>query len=335
MGAAMGRRYMQLSLAERIEIYHLLESGYSRRAIAHSLGRAPSTISREIRRNSKVTKQFAGGYLPERAHHLTARRRQWDARFKMQRQPALRDLVHRRLAMGWSPQQISGRLARDNAPMRISHESIYRYVYHRTSAHQDYWHRLLPYRKNRRGRLKRGGLGSVETIKYRRPIAERPATVADRCEHGHWEADLMSFSKYGQYVVVLHERSSRMLYLTRIARKTATHVAKAITRLLKPLPADMRRSITFDNGTEFALHYTLHKRIHVETFFCDPHAPWQKGGIENAIGRMRRPLPRKTDLAKLPRQKIQSVTKTYNNTPRKCLAYQTPNEVFNRVALQP
>ena len=330
----MGKNYSQLSLDERIEIYHHVENGLSHRAIARKLRRAPSTISRELKRNARPTKQYAGGYKPERAHRLAARRRQWDARFKLQRQPALRELVKRRLAMGWSPQQIAGRLTRDNAPMTISYESIYRYAYHR-SAQKDYWHRLLPQRKNRRGRIKRGGLGSVHTIKYRRTLAERPCAADDRCQPGHWEADLMSFSKYGQYLVTLHERSARIVRCCRLANKSADHVARQIASLLADLPETLRRTITFDNGTEFARHYTLKTKIGVDTFFCDPHAPWQKGGIENAIGRMRRPLPRKTNLATLSRRKIGTIIEAYNNTPRKCLGYLTPNEVFNRVALQP
>lgn len=335
MGAAMGKNYSHLSLEERIEIYHCFENGLSRRSIAQRLGRAVSTISRELRRNARPTKQYVGGYKPDRAHQLAARRRRWDARFKLERQPDLRDLVQQHLAMGWSPQQIAGRLARDKAPMTISHESIYRYVYHRTSAHKDYWHRLLPQRKNRRGRLRRGGLGSVQTIKHRRSIAERPKNVDRRRQAGHWEADLMAFAKYGQYIVTLHERTARLMRIVRLSNKTAAHVARQIARLLADLPGHLRRTITFDNGTEFALHHTLKTKLGVDTFFCDPRAPWQKGGIENAIGRMRRNLPRKTDLATLSRRQIQAITDAYNNTPRKCLGYLTPNEAFSRVALQP
>jgi IS30 family transposase len=237
--------------------------------------------------------------------------------------------------MGWSPEQIAGRLACRNAPMRISHESIYRYVYHRTSAHKDYWHRLLPQRKNRRGRLKRGGLGSVQFIKQRQTVDERPAAVAERIEPGHWEADLMAFSKYGQYVLVLHERVSRLLRIVRLANKSAAHVAAQIARLMRAMPQHLKRTLTFDNGTEFAHHYKLRQRGGVETYFCDPHAPWQKGGVENAIGRMRRPLPRKSNLATIHNRQIQKIANAYNTTPRKCLGYLTPEEVFNRVALQP
>lgn len=330
----MGTVYSHLSLDERIEIYRLLACGYSRRLIAAQIGRSAATVSRELRRNSNVTKQFAGGYLPVRAHQLAERRRRWDARFKMQRQPALRRLVRRRLAMGWSPEQIAGRLARDNAPTRISHESIYRYIYHRVMQ-KDWWHRLLPQRKNRRGRLKRGGIGSTEFIKKRRSIAARPLKAADRKQAGHWEADLMAFAKYRQNLLVLHERTSRVLRLTRIANKTAPHVVRKIGILLTQLPSCLKRTMTFDNGTEFAHHFKLNRDAGLATYFCDPHAPWQKGGIENAIGRMRRRLPRKADLATISAREVRRIVQNYNNTPRKCLGYRTPNEVFNRVALQP
>ena len=138
----MGKNYRQLGLDERIEINRLHLNGLSLRRIADFLGRASSTISRELRRNSKATKQWNGGYEPARADQLAQRRRRWDPRFKLSRQPALRGLVKDLLIMGWSPEQIAGRLAREHNSTIISHESIYRYIYHR-SAQKDYWHKLL------------------------------------------------------------------------------------------------------------------------------------------------------------------------------------------------
>jgi IS30 family transposase len=333
MGAAMGTCYSHLNLAERIEIYRLKANGLSNAAIAQKVGRHRSTIGRELARNSKPTKQYRGGYKPDRAHDLALRRRRWDARFKLARQPALRRYVRKRLAMGWSPEQIAGRLALDDAPMRISYESIYRFVYHR-SAQKDYWHRLLPQRKHKRGRLKRGGIGSVHYIKQRRGLDERSEAAALRLEPGHWEADLMSFSAYGQYLLVLHERVSRLSRIVRLTNKTAAHVAQQIASMMTGLPVHLKKSITFDNGSEFAHHYKLAAKLKLETFFCDPHAPWQKGGIENAIGRFRRPLPRKTNLTQLTQQQLRQAVWRYNRTPRKCLGYMTPSECFNRVALQ-
>jgi IS30 family transposase len=151
--------------------------------------------------------------------------------------------------------------------------------------------------------------------------------VEDRSLPGHWEADLMLFAKYGQAILTLHERSSRLLIAAKPPGKAAHTIAKMITRLLQPLPVELRQSITFDNGTEFARHYELH-RFAIATFFCDPYAPWQKGGIENAIGRMRRNIPRKTDLAALSPERLATLIRAYNNTPRKCLDWKTPAELF-------
>src|SRR5207245_1515061 len=180
--------------------------------------------------------------------------------------------------------------------------------------------------KSRRWRGRKGGsLG--DRIESRVAIDRRPAYIHKRRQPGHWEGDLMLFAKYGQAVLVSHERRSRLLVVSRQPNKAADPVATKLTELFRSLPKFLRRTITFDNGTEFSYHYRLHK-LSMRTFFCDPHAPWQKGGIENAIGRMRRGLPRKTDLATLSNQRLLSLVRSYNHTPRKCLNYKTPAEVF-------
>ena len=323
----MGTRYNQLCLSERCEIFRLRAGGISLRRIALSLGRSPATISRELRRNSEKTKVWPGGYAPDRAHALAERRRRWDCRFKMARQPELRNRVRQLLAMGWSPEQIAGRLALEDASMRISHESIYRFIYHRV-AQKDYWHRLLPSRKNRRGRLKRGGVSPLLHMKRRVSIHERPDEAGDRRNAGHWEADLMCFAKRDQALLIVHERASRILLATRQTTKAAHVVADAISRLIAPLPAELRRTMTFDNGTEFAQHYRLDDGLGLKTFFCDTRAPWQKGGVENAILRLRRALPRKSDLAAISPRQLQRIVANYNATPRRCLGFRTPAEVF-------
>lgn len=272
----MGKHYSQLSLRERMEIWRLRCDGRSLRAIAQSLSRSPSTVSREVRRNSRRTKAWAGGYDPARADGLAARRRRWDGRFKLARQPELRALVHDRLVMGWSPEQIAGRLARENAPMRISHESIYRFVYHRVDQ-KDYWNRLLPRAKGRRGHIRRGGPLTVDSIKGRVSIHDRPPEIASRQTPGHWEADLMLFSAYGQAVLVAHERTSRLMLANRQPSKTARQTVDTLIRMFERLPKPLRRSVTFDNGTEFARHYRLNNVLGMDTFFCDTHAPLAEG----------------------------------------------------------
>ena len=323
----MRRTYKQLTLEDRIEIYRLHADGKSRRAIGASLGRSPATISRELRRNSLPTKVWQGGYAPARAQDLTARRRQRGRPHKLTASPELRAQVRHDLEQGWSPEQVAGRLRHLKSQMLISHESIYRFIYHR-SAQKDYWHRLLPRHKSRRGRLGRRGGSSVDFLPHRVPIHHRPPEANDRSLPGHWEADLMLFRKYGQAVLVAHERSSRLLRLTRQPNKAAQPVVENLLHWFAPLPPALRLSLTFDNGTEFAAHHQLTEQLGLPTFFCDPHKPWQKGGIENAIGRLRRHLPRKTDLAALPPDDLQACVLRYNNTPRKCLRFLTPLEAL-------
>ena len=324
----MGNTYNQLTLNERIELYRLHADGTALRCIALALGRSPSTISRELKRNSLSTKVWAGGYDPVRAEKLAQRRRRWDCRFKLERQPELRNLVKNYLIMGWSPEIISGRLRQKNGRTIISYESIYRYVYHR-SAQKDYWHKLLPRRKYRRGKLGKQGGSPVLFIKNRVSIAERPEYINLRQRPGDWEADLMLFSKYGQALLVTQERASRLLLVHRQPNKTSQAVLDALRSQLLALPVHLRQSITFDNGTEFFQHHQLNGgEINVKTYFCDVHAPWQKGGIENAIGRLRRDLPRKSDLAIISQEQIDKLVLQQNHTPRKCLQYRTPAEVF-------
>jgi transposase, IS30 family len=332
----MGNTYSQLSFEERIEIARLHASGQSRAAIARHLARHPATIGRELTRNARPTKQWSGRYEGARAHSLAQRRRRWDARFKLVRQPALLAYVGDGLAMGWSPAQIAARLSQDNANnscapvlrgLSISHESIYRFVYYR-SAQKDYWHKRLPRAKARRGRFKRARPSPIELIAQRVAIDERAPLIDARERFGDWEGDLMCFSRYGQTLLVVHERRSRLLLLHKQPSKHAIHVFAYLRELFAALPASLRGSITFDNGTEFALHHRLNTELSMPTYFCDPHSPWQKGGVENAIGRVRRDLPRHTDLNELTQSDLDRIALRYNHTPRKCLNFQTPAETF-------
>src|SRR3979411_2829510 len=175
----MGQRYGQLSLEERVEIYRLHAGGKSQNHIASALDRAPSTISRELRRNSRPSRVWTEGYEPVRAQQWAERRRRMDGRFKLARQPDLRKCDRKSLAMGHSPEQIAGRLALEHGRVIISHESIYRFIYHR-AAQKDHWHRLLPRHKRRRGRRRHPGRSPASFIKQRRSITERPAEGAAR-----------------------------------------------------------------------------------------------------------------------------------------------------------
>jgi IS30 family transposase len=174
----------------------------------------------------------------------------------------------------------------------------------------------------------RKGGGSPNFIEGRVSVANRPIEAADRMTCGHWEADLMMFAKYGQAILTVHERKSRLLLAIRLTSKAAHGVACHLVNLFGVMPQPLRQTVTFDNGTEFARHRALHS-LAIETFFCDPYAPWQKGGIENAIGRMRRFIPRKTDLATLSNSRFRMLLAAYNHTPRKCLDFRTPAEAFS------
>ena len=321
----MGRRYDQLSLEDRCEIARLQADGRSVRQIAAALDRSPSTISREVKRNEGRHV----GYKPSYAQQQT-RARRWTGS-RLEREPGLRRAVMERLRRGWSPEQIAGRLARETGRKVISYESIYRFIHAQIARTKDYsWRHYLPRGKSKRGCRGRKGGSSATFIEGRVSWVERPPDVADRKTPGHWEADLMMFAKYGQAVLTVHERTSRLLLAVRPLNKVARGIARHLVKLFSGLPSQLRRTVTFDNGTEFARHSALH-RLSIATFFCDRYAPWQKGGIENAIGRMRRFLPRKTDLATLPDKRFRALVAAYNNTPRKCLDFRTPAEVFSDV----
>jgi IS30 family transposase len=251
----------------------------------------------------------------------------------MERDEALRELVIEKLSIGWSPEQIAGWLELQPGAQTISHESIYRFIDRQIRRTKDYtWRLLLPRQKSKRGWRGRKGGSPALHIKDRVSIGQRPDSVEDRSVPGHWEADLMLFSRYGQAALALHERKTRFLFLTRQPSKAATPVANQLASWLGPMPEPLRRSITFDNGTEFAFHHIVKATIGIETYFCDTHSPWQKGGVENAIGRLRRWMPRKTNLEDVEPELLEAYAQAYNNTPRKCLGFKTPAELFSALA---
>ncbi len=318
----MGRSYDQLSLDDRCEIARLSANGSSVRQIAAALDRSPSTISRELKRNSGAQVGYRSSYANQQT-----RARRWKGS-RLERDESLRAAVIERLASGWSPEQIAGRLEREQGRKVISYETIYRFIYAQLSRTRDYrWRRYLPRGKSKRGCRGRKGGSPASFIEGRVSLANRPLEAADRSTCGHWEADLMMFTKYGQAILTVHERKSRLLLAIRLSSKAANGVARHLVNLFGAMPPPLRQTVTFDNGTEFARHLALHD-LKIETFFCDPYAPWQKGGIENAIGRMRRFIPRKTDLATLSNSRFRNLVAAYNNTPRKCLDFRTPAESF-------
>lgn len=318
----MEQKYAHITIEERCEIARLQAAGVSIRQISTALDRAPSTIAREMKRNSTHNGQYQAAYAEQQSQA-----RRWTGS-KLDRNSDLRETVLSRLAQGWSPEQVSGRLAKDSGRCVISHETIYRFIHAQIARTKDYaWRHYLPHGKSKRGWRGRKGGSPVSFIAHRRSLRERPEEADSRQTPGHWEADLMLFKTYGQAILALHERHSRLLIATRQPNKAAKPVVKAMREILAPLPPPWRQTVTFDNGTEFARHYELHD-LNIQTFFCDTYKPWQKGGIENAIGRMRRTLPRKIDLTTISEDRFVELIRAYNNTPRKCLDYQTPAELF-------
>jgi IS30 family transposase len=319
----MGKHYGQFSLEERCKIAELQQAGHSLCQIAAALDRAASSVSRELKRNRG--KQV--GYKPAYAQEQAAARR-WKGS-RLERNAKLRELVLDRLSRGWSPEQIAGWQARTKAATRISYESIYRFIYDQIRRTNDgSWRHYLPRAKYKRGRRRRPNRSPLSLIKGRVSITSRPAEVDLRATFGHWEADLMLFAAPGQALLVSQERKSRALLSAKQSGKAALPTARRLITWFQAIEPQLCKSITFDNGTEFAQHLLLVDQLGIQTFFCDPHSPWQKGTIENAIGRLRRFLPRTTDITAIDTHMLNACIAAYNNTPRKCLGFQTPAEVL-------
>jgi IS30 family transposase len=238
----MGQRYGQLSLEERCEIARLHADGRSQRAIAKALGRDPTTIGRELNRNTDRDL----GYRPAKAQSKADQRCWRGAR--LDRDDALREDVLAALKRGWSPEQIAGRLAAKAGQRIISHETIYRFIYAQLRrSNNGAWRCHLPCAKARRGRRGQKGGSSTKTFKDRVSIDERPLSVASRLWPGHWEADLMAFSKMGHNLLLAHERKTRFIFLARQPAKLAASIVHRLGQWLAPLPPSLRRSMTFDN----------------------------------------------------------------------------------------
>ena len=233
----------------------------------------------------------------------------------------LRTHVVDRLAMGWSPEQIAGRLRLEGSEHIVGMETIYRFIY-RPSVRGEKLHRFLPRSKARRGLryFKR----RRNPIKGRRSIHERPQTMGSRKEFGHWEGDLVQFRTQRGNLLTLLERKTRFTVSAPLKTKTE----QVLTAELEDLPPEALQSVTFDNGSEFALHQKMEKALGAKVYFCDPHSPWQRGAIENTNGLFRRDMPRKTDITDYTARDIDDITWAINSTPRKCLGYKTPAEAF-------
>jgi IS30 family transposase len=317
------RSRLALTTTEREEISRRLARGDSIRAIGRVLGRAPSTISREVARNHGRAE-----YRAAAADRHAWGRTQRPKPCRLAVRPALRRLVAAKLALQWSPQQISGWLRGtfpDNPEMQVSHETIYRSLFIQSRgvlkrALRDHLRRQRHFRHARAGAHVRPKPGQIlEAVSIR----ERPADVADRALPGHWEGDLLEGAR-GTYIATLVERQSRYVMLVRLPNKETQTVVRALARRIQKLPDGLVRSLTWDRGTEFAAHRTFTMATSVAVYFCDPQSPWQRGSNENTNGLLRQYLPHAVDFSRFSQPQLDAIAMRLNTRARMTLKYRTP-----------
>jgi len=323
----MGSRYDHITLQERHQIARWRDAKVSVLVISEHLGRHPSTIHREIRRNWFDDGPWLRGYFAVAANERASTRRRRVG--KLHRDPELARFVTERLQETWSPEQIAGHLKSTRQLQAYAcHETIYRYVYGPDGRAAELYKLLPRMRRRRRARYARRPRGLH--IPPHNTIAQRPAHIGERQSYGHWECDLIAFRKeYGRHnITTLVERRSRYLIMIKNPSRSSTGIMAGLAERLEPFPPPMRQSITFDRGTEFAFFATLKRSLEIDSYFCKPQAPWQKGTVENTNGRLRRFLPSDTDIALVPPEKLLELSTRLNRIPRKCLGYRTPEDVL-------
>ena len=322
------RSRLALTLAEREEISRGIACDLSLRAIATRLGRAPSTISREVNRN--------GGLQHYRASQ--ADEAAWDRAHrpkpcKLVSEPALSRLVANKLRSHWSPEQIAGWLKRTypgNENRQVSHETIYKslFIQARGALKKELQQHLRSQRAIRRSRhasQKGNGKGQIKDMVS---IRERPASVEDRAVPGHWEGDLLIGSNNSQ-IATLVERHSRYAMLVKVSGRDSETVINALIKQARKLPSELYKSLTWDRGSEMAEHQRFSLATDIKVYFCDPQSPWQRGSNENTNGLLRQYFPRGTDLSVHSQAKLNAVARQLNERPRKTLGFETPAERFN------
>jgi IS30 family transposase len=329
-GVTYSARYLDRD--ERYEIARLREAGLSVRRVAARLGRAPSTISRELARNADLR---TGGYQPERADRLAWERQRRPKPSKLSRDPVLRAAVQGMLDQRYSPAQASGRLTvlhPDDPAMRVSHETIYQsiYLYPRGGLKRELQASLRSGRGTRQRRGRRETRGKIIAAV---PIGQRPPEVAGRLVPGHHEGDLVMGSAASNSAVgTIVERTTGYLTLLHLpAGHTADAVADAVIARLSAYPGWFARTLTWDRGTEMARHARVTGETGISVYFADPHAPWQRGSNENLNGLLREYLPKGTDLSAYTPAQLQDIEDQLNDRPRKRFGWHTPREELARL----
>lgn len=320
--------YKQLNHWERERIGILKAERMKVVAIATRLGRDPSTIRRELRRLGPRTQ-----YSPLRAQQDARKKRQIPRTKKRLVNESLWSLVQTKLRCQWSPEQIAQYLKRTYADetMRVSHETIYTYLYllPRGELRKELLQQL---RRGERGRQNRKrGTDNRGVIPNMLSIHERPAEVADRCVPGHWESDLIIGKNHTSAIGTLVERTTRTTILVPLQAKDAQTVRTAFARTVKQLPKEVFKSITHDRGSEMAQHELFTKDTNVQIYFADPQSPWQRGTNENTNGLIRQYFPKGTDFNQVPLRELKRVQKLLNTRPRQTLDWKTPEEAFAKL----
>lgn len=310
-----------LTAAEREEISRGVAAHDSFAAIGRRLHRPTSTISREVHRHGGRTR-----YRAATADHAAWRRARRPKPCRLAQQPRLRTLVAAALTRDWSPQQIAAwlrRRYRDNPEMQVSHETIYRSLFVQA---RGVLKRALVQHLRRAGTLRRPRRRPALThsrIADLVSIRERPAEATDRAVPGHWEGDLLRGAHHS-HIATLVERHSRFVMLVRTPQIDAPSVARTLARHIRQLPPQLRRSLTWDRGSEMAAHRQFTLATHVQVYFCDPQSPWQRGSNENTNGLLRQYFPEGTDLRLFSQAKLNRIADRLNTRPRKTLDYETP-----------
>jgi IS30 family transposase len=328
-----GRGERWLARCEREEISRGLRAGESLRQIAVRLGRSASTVSREVARNGGRR-----GYRGWRAEQTAWQRARRPKPRKLVLDPVLAVVVERLLAQRCSPQQVSARLRLEfphDARMHVSPETIYQslYLQGRGGLRKELAAAL---RSGRAQRLPRGQQrGRHDRIKGIVPISERPAEADDRAVPGHWEGDLLMGANNASQIATLVERSTRFVLLVELRQgRTAELVAEALAEKFTTLPDALRRSLTWDRGTEMAAHAQFTISTGLPVYFCDPNSPWQRGSNENTNGLLRQYFPKRTSLRRYTQADLDAVADQLNGRPRQTLGWKTPSEALNNVLMQ-
>jgi len=321
--------YHHLSEEDRYVISHLTMAGYSHREIGRRIGRSHTSISREIKRNGPTYPGIAP-YWYNVAQPLALKRRHQPRHHRRQGQKKLVEYVHARLRLDWPPEAISSRLNLDyptDQQMRLSHETIYRWIFQDAQNGGNLYQHLRRQHKRRR-KQKRYGTGR-RFIPGRVSIDERPSIVDQRQRFGDWEGDTLEGAKGTGGLATHVERKSRFLLAVKLSDKKAATMTRQTTKAFRKVPRLLRHTLTVDNGKEFADFKELEAKTHLKIFFADPYSAWQRGTNENTNGLLKQYFPKGTPLTNVSEKDVAFVVHKLNNRPRKCLNYQTPHEVFS------